>query len=255
MRRRLLPGLLVLAAALAGCAATPGDGPRVDLKRASQLNAELGRQYMVQGRLAVARRKLEKALQQDDDNGLAHHFMAELHRRTGKLDEAEVHFRRALELLPKDPSLLNNYGVFLCDRKEYDRAMTYFRRVLDDPFYAGKAQAAENLGLCARAKGDVATAERYLGEALRLDPKRPKALIALAGIRFDQGQAADAYDLYRRFLRVGRHTPESLWLGWLLETERGNHKTARSYAVLLKGKFPDSEEAARLRRAERSARP
>ena len=255
MRRRWLPGLLVLAAALAGCTTTPEGGPRVDLERASQLNAELGRQYLVQGRLAVARRKLEKALRQDDDNGLAHHFMAELHRRTGKPEKAEVHYRRALALLPDDPALLNNYGVFLCDRKEYERAIGYFRKALDDPLYPAKARALENLGLCARAKGDVAAAEQALVEALRLDPKRPKALIALAGIRFDQGRAADAYDLYRRFLRVGRHTPESLWLGWLLETGRGNLETARSYAVLLKGKFPDSEEAARLRRAERSGRP
>ncbi len=246
----LLLGILAL---LGGCATV--DEPQArDIRKASELNAELGKQYMVQGRMEVALFKLEKALRQNPDNGNAHHYIAEFYRRANKPDKAREHYVRAMELLPKDVSLMNNYGVFLCSQKEYDRANALFTRVLQDPVYVRKDQVHENMGLCAMQAGRIGQAQQHLQAALRMNHRLAKARLAMAQLRYDRGHYEAAYSEYRKFLESGQHNAASLWLGALLERQRGNRDAARAYAVKLKVRFPDSREAATLRRLEAQGR-
>ena len=78
----------------------------------------------------------------------------------------------------------------------------------------------------------------------------PKSLLQLAQMSYDEGNTKRAYDYYQRYVAIAQQTPESLWIGILLENGRGNKDTVASYKVLLKGKFPDSDEAKRLRKLE-----
>jgi type IV pilus assembly protein PilF len=244
-------GLLVLG--LTACTSSPqlDDDAR---EKAADFNAQLGLQYMQQGRNKIALSKLRKALAQNPDNAMAHHYLAELYRRLGKTEQAEAEFQRAMELAPEDSSILNNYGVFLCQQKKYPEARRYFARVETDPLYGAKAGVFENIGLCAQLQGDLKTAEDYLKKALRLNPRAPKALLAMAQLRFDREDYAAARKYYYDYLGVARQTPASLWLGILLEHRSGNRNRMASYAVLLKGKYPDSREAALLRKMEASGK-
>lgn len=250
-RGRLSPVLLSLLLGLGACTSAPqlDDDSRT---KASQFNAQLGLQYMQQGRNEIALNKLRKALAQDSDNVMAHHYLAELYRRLGKVKEAEAEFRRAMALAPENSSILNNYGVFLCQQKRYQEARRYFARVEADPLYRARSQVFENIGLCAQLQGDLKTAEDYLRKALRINPQSPKALLGMAQLSFDRQDYAAARKYYYDYLGLAPQTPASLWLGILLEHRSGNRNRMASYKVLLKGKYPDSHEAGLLRKMEAS---
>jgi len=221
-----------------------------DLVRASELNAQLGLGYLRQGDFERAEKKLDKAIKFNSDNVEAHHYKAELYRRLGEFEKAETEYKIALDLDPKNTTIQNNYGVYLCDRGNYDEAINYFETIIKDPFYKEKAAAYENVGLCQLRRGNLQKAENAFTEALRFNPKMPNSVISLAQMRYDSGRKGDAYEYFRRYLQLAQHTPESLWLGILLEHERGAKNTVASYKVLLKGKFPDSKQAQLLKKLE-----
>lgn len=247
MRKLLVLGIIVLL--LAGCTTEKIIEPS-DPKRASELNTQLGLGYLRSGQYERALGKLEKAIKYDPDNAKAYSYKAELHRRLGELDKAEEYYQKSLDLDPKDADTLNNYGVFLCDEKQYDKAYDHFEKIIKDPLYRYKADAYENVGLCAYRQGKLQQAEDSFLQALTLNHNMAKSLIKMAQISYDKRLRADAYDYFRRYIAIAPHIPESLWIGILLENDLGNKNAVASYKVLLKGKFPASPEAKLLRKLE-----
>ena len=243
--------LMVLLGLLGACA-TEVVNPEADLPAAAEANAQLGLAYMNQGDYELAMSKLKKALRFDEENVNAHHYLAQLNHLLGERDEAEKHFRKALQLSPNDSALFNNYGAFLCDTEKYAEAKEYFVRVLKDPLYKDKPQIYENLALCAQRKGNLTEAELSYRKALRLNPSLPKSLLAMAQLSYDQRQNMSAYAFYQRYIENNAQNPQSLWLGILLERERGDQDKVASYSLLLKRKFPNSKETALLQKMEAS---
>lgn len=246
MRRPLL--LLLMLALLGACSAAREEQQK--RQTASEYNTELGLAYLRQGRDQMAMEKLRKAVEQDPKNAQAHHYLAVLYQKLGENDKADQAYWKALRYAPKDPNLLNNYGAFLCGQGKYDRAIRLFRKVLEDPLYPARQAVYENIGLCAQQKGDLKLAEEYLRKSLKANPRAPKSLLALGQIRFDQGDAAAARQYLYDYLAVARHNAESLWLGVLLAAKTGNKDRLASYKLLLKGKFPDSPQTAKLKKME-----
>ncbi len=241
--------LFIFSTTMFGCTTERSIEP-ADAERAAELNAQLGLGYMQQGRYEVAMQKLEKALKYNSKNTKAHQVKAELHRRIKEFDKAKAHYEVALELSPTNAALHNNYGVFLCDIKDYDGAQIQFNIAVDDSLYSEKDQVYENIGLCELSRGTLQKAENALRKALQLNPKLAKSLLNMAQLSFDKKDTQAAYAYFGRFLAVSQHTAASLWLGYLLEQERNNQESATSYAMTLKGKFPDSKEAELMRKLE-----
>jgi type IV pilus assembly protein PilF len=246
-----IAGVIVLLAGLAACTTV---NTAADTKRAAELNAQLGVGYLKQGQYKRALAKLDKALEFDENNANAHHYKAELYRRLNDPARAEEHFKIAMNLAPDSLTIQNNYGVFLCDTGEYEKAIALFKKPLSEPLYANKADSYENIGLCRLRQGQVSNAETAFIKALKINPKKAKSLLKLSQIRYDSGNKVAAYDLYKRYLAVATHTPESLWLGILLESDRGAKNTVASYKVKLKGKYPDSKETKLLIKLERQGK-
>ncbi len=247
-----MPRIIVLAITLLFVSACTTEtlNPDVDLIKAAEANAKLGVGYMNQGNYELAMIKLTKALNFDEDNLHANHYMGELYRRLGERDKADDYFKRALDLNENDPQLLNNYGVFLCELDRYKEAESYFDKVLRNPLYKGKAKVYENLGLCSKFKGNLAESEQHFRRALLMNPKLAKSLLSLAQLKFDQRNRTSAYSYFQQYSKISRQTPESLWLGVLLEKERGNRGKMASYALRLKNNFPQSKEAELLAKME-----
>ncbi len=219
-------------------------------KRAAELNAQLGVGYMRQGKYEIAKEKFDKALSQDPDNGDIYHYMAELYRRLDEPEIAEGYYQEAMSYNENDSALKNNYAIFLCEQKKYKEADEYFNKVLNDPIYERKDLVYENMGLCAQHQGNLLLAEEHLNRAMGLNPRLPTTVLTLAQISFDKQLFKQADFHYKRYLKMAKQTPQSLWLGYLLENQIGNKNKAASYAVLLKGKYPDSREAKLLRKME-----
>jgi len=240
-------GMIVLL--LSGCVTEKVFKAR-DPERAADLNAELGLGYMRQGRYKRAMNKLEKSLQYDSDNVKALHYKGELHRRLGQSEKAGEYFEQAIQLEPDNQLLLNNYGVYLCDIKKYDQAITLFSKSLEDPLYEYKARVYENIGLCRLWQGKINQSEAAFHQALAISPNMSTSLLELAKLSFDQGKKHDAHEYFNRYIGLAAHTPESLWLGILIEHGRGAKNAVASYKVKLKGRYPDSKETRLLKKFE-----
>lgn len=244
---------LLLLFVVTGCSMTT-ERQGVDVKKASVANSTLGVAYLTRGKYDIAMRKLKKAIEYDDENANAHHYIAELYRRLKENELAEEHFEEAMDLAEKDYSIKNNYGIFLCGVDSYDKGMSLLKSVLSDPLYNNKDQVYENMGLCSQKQGNLKNAKNYFVKALKMNANLPGALLGLAQIEFDGQRIKSAASYYNRHNKISGHTAQSLWLGVLIERKKGNKGRSGSYGVLLKGKFPDSEEARLLKQLERRRR-
>ena len=242
--------IMMLLLSLGGCAMEV-ERKGIDVKKASAANANLGVAYLSRGNYEYAMNKLKKAIKYDDDNANAHSYIGELYRRLGENDLAREHFEKAMDLAPDDSSIKNNYGVFLCGAGAYGKGMKYLSEALADPLYGDKGRAYENMGICSQNQGNIKKSEEYFTKALTLNENLPASLLGLAQIEFDKQHIKIAASYLDRYNKIAPHTPQSLWLGVLIERKRGHKGKAGSYAVFLKGKFPESKEAMLLEKLER----
>jgi len=247
MRRLFYIVGLLSALVVSGCAGKIERGG-VDNKKASIANTELGVAYLSRGKNKVAMNKLKKALEYDDDNANAHHYIAELYRRLEQNDLASHHFKEAMDLNEEDSSIKNNYGIFLCGTGSYEKGLALFNKVLADPLYADKGQAYENMGICADKQGNIRNAERYFDTALKFNKKLPSALLGLAQISFDKRDVKAASAYLERHHKIVRRSSQSMWLELLIARKKGYKGKVGSLAIKLKSYFPDSKEVKLLKK-------
>lgn len=234
--------LLVLVLLLQSCAGKTELTPE-KRQDAAQYNAQLGAQYLQRGELDQAQEKLLKALDQDENNALAHATYANLQYRVGQPESADVHFKLALKLDPEEAEYRNSYGIYLCGVEDYDAAGKQFRAAADNPYYRTPEFALDNAGLCMLDAGRLNDAEGYLREALRVNPQFANAYLHMADLmhRKQRLTVADAY--FQRYNAYGAESAESLLLGLRIKRDAGDIESAQNYASRLLNQFPASEQA------------
>lgn len=252
-RAPALPALLLASALLGGCAGSTSalrDETPSDNARAAQINAQLGLGYLQRGQKQAAAEKLARALEQDPDLALVQHANALLQDALGELDAADRHFRRAVDLDPKDSEARNNYGAFLCRQKRTDAGVAMLEQALTNPLYATPEFAWSNIGQCRRQAGQPEAAEAALRKAVQINPRHASAWLQLAETQLQLGQARQAQSSLQRYHELAPRGPASLLLGARIEQALGQRQAQAHYELLLRGKFPDSDEARRLGEAQ-----
>ncbi|HTT07201.1 MAG TPA: type IV pilus biogenesis/stability protein PilW [Gammaproteobacteria bacterium] len=246
-------GILLLAGLfMAACEFNPAksETPEATSKPANnhlaEIYTQLGIEYMNNGQNEVAMKKLQRALEIDSNYALAHNAMGLLDARLGENEKALASFKRALDISPNDPNILNNYGLFLCRAGKAAEGQEQFALALKNPLYQNPEIAYTNAGICAEQQKDPAGAEVFLRQALEHDPKMAVALLEMAKVSLQQEKYLPARGYLERYSSEAPHTAQSLWLGVQIERKLGNKDAAGSYAVTLKGKYPDSPEARQL---------
>lgn len=233
----------VLITACGGEERVRRDKSEADLKRASELNVQLGVGYIKRGQLEVAQEKLYKAIDQDPENVEAHTTMAVLMMKIGEMSEAENYYLEAIDIKEKDPVLRNSYGTYLCKVGRIDEALEEFQLAYTNPFYDTPYLAYSNAGTCLLQAGDYKKAEAYLRRALRKQPKLSGALLSMAelGVKTKKYLMARAYS--QRYHALAEPSAESLWIQVQAERALGATEHYRKYAKLILSDFPDSNEA------------
>ena len=247
---RFVGAILVISMSLTACATKKEQRAALEAKKDSivLLNTQLAAVYMQRKQYEIAQQHVSKALAVEPNNPAANNVMAVLQWRMKNYDDATKYFKKTLKLDPKNAEARNNYGAFLCERGEIDEAVKQFDIALADPQYPTPAQANLNAGMCLMKKPAPVPAERYLREALRLNPKLPEALLQMAKISFDSGNTYSARAFIQRYFEVSQDTPQSLLLAVKIESALEARDAEASYALRLKGKFPNSPEAQELHR-------
>lgn len=244
---------LCLAAAalmLAGCAGGPAPNPG----RAAAANADLGIEYLRDGKETEAIERLEKALEYDSRNVDARWALAIAYSRLNENREADRHYRQAIDVQDR-PEIRNSYAVFLCQQGRVEEALSNFEHAADDPRYPEPAAVLTNAGLCLDRAGDRDRAEDYFRRALALDEGHRPTLAALARHRLEGGDALNARGLFQRLEAVTTaQTPladDWLLLGARIELALGNETVAAAYLQRYNQRNP--EEPRTLEDLERGA--
>jgi type IV pilus assembly protein PilF len=234
---------ICVAVAFSSCSGSKTVADQNQRVEAAKLNMQLGIDYYRQGNLQQAKEKLERSLEQDPRNATTHAAAGLLYDRLGDTNKAEEHFSRAVSLDPKNPDIRNNFAVFLCGHKKYERGEKQALEAISDPLYKTPEAAYLNAGFCARGSGDLKRAEQYFRRALAVQPRFAQALLEMIDVEYQAQNYLAARAFLERYMAVQAPGPAALWLGIRVERALGNKALAGDYARRLTSEFPSSDEA------------
>ncbi|MBL8514523.1 MAG: type IV pilus biogenesis/stability protein PilW [Betaproteobacteria bacterium] len=246
---RLAPSLLSIAVALAvaGCVSqTTVESKLPDQSAPSEpgfrakLHTERAAEYFKIGSYATAIEAAQTALQHVSGYAPAYNMLGIIHMQLRQDDTAQQAFDQAIRLAPNDSEVLNNYGWFICERRNPKDAMRYFETALRNPLYVSPERALHNAGYCARKAGNIPAAEANFRAALVKSPLHAPSLLELADLLYGMGRMKDAEPLMARYLQVMPSPPaEGLSLAVKLARVTGDKSSEASYIQQMRRRFPD----------------
>lgn len=218
-------------------------------REVAELNVQMASGYMQRGDYEVAQEKLLKAIEFDDEYVPAYTTLAVLKDMLGEADEAESYYLEALDIQPKNPELLNNYGTFLCKTDNADKlteAVEQFKNALRNQFYETPQTAHANLGYCLMKNAkyhNYELSEVHLRKALKINPNMYVALLSMGelGVKTKRFLMARAY--MQRYHSLVAASAQSLWLQIQAEKALGDQQFFIKLSRQLLNKFPDADEA------------
>jgi len=237
----------------AGCAGNPDQFQKPQPDRASDINLELGIDYLRKGNLSEAKEKIERALSQNPRNAKAQATAGMLYSRLNDVDKADNHFDRAVALDGENPEILNSYAAFLCTNGRYEKGEKIALRAAANQLYKTPEVAFMNAGNCALNGGKLKNAEINYRQALNAKPKFAAALFQMADLELSQSRFLSARAFLERYLAVARVNAPSLWLAVRVERGLGNTAAANDYARRLRSDYPSSAETRLLLESERKS--
>ncbi len=192
--------LLAALAFLAGCQ-SPGTGDNID-----------GVRYYQQGQPQAAMAAFQQALVDNPDNPEAYYNLGAAYQRLGTqtsdtamLQQAENMYHRCLDLSPDDVACHRALAVLLVDTDRAQSAFTLLER------WANRSpQLADPRIELARLHeefGETEVAQRYLAEAIDVDPTNSRAWAAMARLREQSGQYAQALSNYQQAQHMNAAQP------------------------------------------------
>lgn len=232
-------GIVLLSSLLTACSWF-SSGPA---EKPTEVYMQLGVRYMELNKLDLAKQNLQKALEKDSNNVKAHSALAFLYEKLNKLDDAKQHYETALNLSSDDIGVQNNYGRFLCERRQFDKGMVLLTQAFSNMLNDRQWLALTNAGRCQLGMGNREQAITYLKQALDQNGQYTPALLEMQKISYQIGDYRASEDYLQRYLSEANHTPETLWVGIQTEQALGNLSLANEYRNLLLEKFPNTNEA------------
>jgi tetratricopeptide (TPR) repeat protein len=142
----------------------------------------------------------QKALDIDSNSVETHNGLGVLLAKTNRADEAIARFRRALEINPNHVGSHYNLGTVLLQIGRTDDAIVQYRKALDiDP---NSAEAQINFGILLAKNNRAEEAIAHFRKAAGIDPKSIDAQNSLGNSLFLTGHMEEAIVHYRKALEI-----------------------------------------------------
>ncbi len=139
-----------------------------------------------------------------------------VYQATGRLEEAILQFRTALEIKP-DPEGHNYIGNLLQRLGRFDEAIGQYRTALQ--LESNNYAAVNSLGQALFESGRVNEAVHWAEGALRLHPEAPDVYLSLGTFYMRTARDAEAIATFQRGLeQTPNFAPIAMRLAWLLAT-------------------------------------
>ena len=259
---RLVPLALLAAALLGACAGGPQapspSGPGKDIITASdesdaskraKVRLELASAYFGRGQMTTALDQVKLAIAADPTSFEAFNLRGLIYANLGDDTLAEESFRHALQLAPRDPNTMHNFGYFLCQKRRYPEGNAMFEQALAVPQYRDPSRTLLAQGVCYAFAGQLAESEATLLRAYQADPANPSTAFNLAEVLYRRGD----YERARFYIRRVNSVPASanaqtLWLATRVENKLGNRRGAQELGEQIVARYPGSREASSYQR-------
>lgn len=216
----LLVGLAALTWRQSGLYSDPGTFWRAVLATNSEswvAHNNLGGFLVERGELDEAMVHFTRAVEIRPGYATAHYNLAGVLREKGQADEAMAHLRRALEIAPNYVEAHNSLAKVYSQKGQAEEAIVHLRRALEiDP---GQAEAHNNLANVLWQKGEIREAVVHYQKALELRPDYAVAHHNLGDVLQQKGEVREAAAHYERALQLRPDfAPAHNSLAWLLAT-------------------------------------
>lgn len=226
---------------LVGCASTTqtkryneSDSQKVDNSSPEMLNVKMGVAYFERGDYDTAIEKFKRALAHNPKLAIAHSGLALVYSTMNAKDDAENHYKQSIKLAPHDPTILNNYGTFLCQNGKYLEAVEYYKKTLSNPFYKTPETVRENMGVCLMKAEQFDQAEFNFREALKTNPNLAISLYNMVIISAGKGDSMTARAFIQRLESLMDLDEKVLKVAYEVEKKLGNQKMANQYLAQLR---------------------
>jgi tetratricopeptide (TPR) repeat protein len=159
----------------------------------------------------------QKALQIKPDYAEAHNNLGNALLKKGSVDEAITQYQKALQINPNYAEAHHNLGSALLQKGSVDEAIVHYQKALQ--INSGFAEAHVNLGNALLQKGSVDEAIVHCQTALQIKPGFAEAHVNLGNALRQKGSVDEAIVHYQKALQIKPDYVEVLNnLAWLLAT-------------------------------------
>jgi len=195
------------------------------------------------GRLDEAEVSYKKAIELKTDYAEAHYNLANTLKELGRLNEAEVSYKQAIILKPDYAEVHNNLGITLKELGRLDEAeVSYKQAIILKP---DLAEVHNNLGITLKELGRLDEAEVSYKQAIILKPDLVEAHYNLGAILHELKRLDEAETSYRKAIILKPDYSEACYyLGIILQDFGRLEEAEASYRKAIKLK-PNYVEAHR----------
>ncbi|PID51400.1 MAG: hypothetical protein CR960_00985 [Pasteurellales bacterium] len=172
MKKLIITTFVFLTALLTGCqSGTAKDELLLQKQNASEKRIELGYAYLEIYQYELAKEAFTKAYQHFDGNGRADLALAEYFQLMKDYALTEQHFQKAIEksqefakkvgAKKEDLLIAYKYATFLCDIKDYPKALNYFDKSLKLSNITLRKEMLKKAQHCAEKANEPSYYEKY----------------------------------------------------------------------------------------------
>jgi type IV pilus assembly protein PilF len=223
------PSAAVLALAATGVLGSCVHVPTEKERQGAEAHYDLGISAQNAGDVRSALKEFEESLKLDDDFAEAHNAIALLlHLSFDKKDEAEKHYKRALEIRPSFSEAKVNLGNLYLDQGRLDEAIALYEQALNDMLYVTPYIAEANLGWAYFKKGNSAQAIEHLRAAVTLNPQFCLGYKDLGLVQDARGDLGAACTEFGRFVNACPKVAEAHQLLGSCQVRQGHAAEARA---------------------------
>ncbi len=206
---------------------------------------KLGISYLQAGNNAQAIYYLRKAYEISPDDPDILNALGVAYSNVGEFQKAEEILKKAIKIAPNKAETYTNLGAILAKEKKYKEAIKYFHKAIENPNYMKKDLAYYNIAMIYKEIGDKKKEEENLKKAIAYNAYILPAYIALGNLYIQEKRYKDALNVFLSAIDKGA-SDARIYLGLGKSYYYLNHpEKARIYLIKAK-KLAENNELLKL---------
>ena len=215
-----------------------------NLSKLATINAQLAIKYISDGRLDIAKHKLNKAEKQDVRLPIVHYAYGFYYEKLKDSKQAGRQYAQALQLGPNNHEALEYYALFLCRGGNLDKAEPFFKQALDLKENDEVAQTYTRYAECLmmqKAPVMYSQIQDLLEKSLKQDAKFSLSYYYLAKLAYDQKDYKKADQYMKSYVNFMGNSKLGLPLEIKIAKQLGRKDEAASLQLKLNSEYPNTQ--------------